>query len=246
MTDPRPAAYGTIAVVGGGCYGSYYVRQLQRARAAGRATWTRLIVVDRDSACRVALAQRADGAAAAEWQSITCAAGEWSAWFPAWLSDAARDRAGHAQDTIVPSPLMPHLLFEWLLAEARRVDPRARAATPEAIAEVPWQRTGADGTRYVSFATWMCPINCIEPAKCPHSRNARDWSLHRTLPQASVAEPTVVLGVTHRVFGVGMVDVAAVLDAREAVLAGVARRRAVRVGTASHCHGAVATIRPAG
>ena len=47
-------AYGTIAIVGGGCYGSYYVRQLERARRAGVIEWQRLLVVDRDAACRVA------------------------------------------------------------------------------------------------------------------------------------------------------------------------------------------------
>ena len=45
--------YGTIIVVGGGCYGSYYVRQLGRAAAAGAIACKRLVVVDRDPECRV-------------------------------------------------------------------------------------------------------------------------------------------------------------------------------------------------
>src|SRR5256885_369782 len=47
--------FGTIVVVGGGCYGSYYVRQLGRAAAAGAADWDQLVVVDRDAACPFAL-----------------------------------------------------------------------------------------------------------------------------------------------------------------------------------------------
>ncbi len=31
--------YGTIVIVGGGCYGSQYVRQLGRASLAGVMTW---------------------------------------------------------------------------------------------------------------------------------------------------------------------------------------------------------------
>ena len=46
-------AYGTIVVVGGGCYGSYYVRQLARAVAAGALACERVRVVDRDPGCQV-------------------------------------------------------------------------------------------------------------------------------------------------------------------------------------------------
>ena len=51
---PEAQRYGDIVVVGGGCYGSYYVRQLRRARDAGALSWQRLVVVDRDGGCRVA------------------------------------------------------------------------------------------------------------------------------------------------------------------------------------------------
>ena len=58
-------AYGTIVVVGGGCYGSYYVRQLGRSRRAGRIAYEQLLVVDRDAQCAVAVGARdAAGAAA--------------------------------------------------------------------------------------------------------------------------------------------------------------------------------------
>lgn len=51
---PRAAqAYGTIVVVGGGCYGSYYLRQLTRAVAAGALTCDRVVVVDRDPGCQL-------------------------------------------------------------------------------------------------------------------------------------------------------------------------------------------------
>ena len=46
--------FGDIVVVGGGCYGSYYVRQLRRARAAGAVAWDRLLVVDHDPGCAIA------------------------------------------------------------------------------------------------------------------------------------------------------------------------------------------------
>ncbi len=52
-----PQRYGTIVVVGGGCYGSYYVRQLERAvERRAPSTIERIVVVDRDPGCAVAAA----------------------------------------------------------------------------------------------------------------------------------------------------------------------------------------------
>jgi predicted metal-binding protein len=48
--------YGTIVVVGGGCYGSYYVQQLRRARERQAIDFAQMIVVDRDPMCAVAVA----------------------------------------------------------------------------------------------------------------------------------------------------------------------------------------------
>jgi hypothetical protein len=95
--------FGDIVVVGGGCYGSYYVRQLRRARDAGAVRWERLVVVDRNSECRVHEAP----------EGITFIEREWGSFFAEYLGAAAEARAitdapptalPHA---IVPSPLMP-------------------------------------------------------------------------------------------------------------------------------------------
>ncbi|HVZ48897.1 MAG TPA: hypothetical protein VG916_08945, partial [Gemmatimonadaceae bacterium] len=107
------------------------------------------------------------------------------------------------------------------------------------------QRAGRDATRYVSYATWTCPINCIEPAMCPHTRDVRAWSLHQTLGARAGDVPTALLRVTHRVYGVGMVDVADVVAGDRLVAARLADAGLVRVATASHCHGAVGAIRMA-
>src|SRR4051812_5836446 len=52
--------FGTIVVVGGGCYGTYYLRQLGRAARAGALRWERLVVADRDPRCGVTGASVAD------------------------------------------------------------------------------------------------------------------------------------------------------------------------------------------
>lgn len=245
--------FGVIVVVGGGCYGSQYVRQLRRARAAGKVRWERVVVVDRDAGCAHVRAVAVDPVGASNittspdaWDRIAFVHSEWASYFDQWLSAAVADAAAHAHDAIVPSPLMPHLLFEWLLARARRRWPQSNVTidVPGELTGVPWQKAGGDGTRYASYATWVCPINCIEPATCPHTGGPRDWSFHESLARGPV--PTALLRVTHRLYGVGMIDVADVLAADALIVESLPRNVTVRVATTSHCHGAVAGIRFSG
>lgn len=252
MADRAVPAFGTVVVVGGGCYGSWYVRQLQRAARAGAVRIDELVVVDHDPACRVALEpDPADSVLRPRLVTM-----EWEPFFADYLGRAASSPADAAHDTIVPSPLMPHLLYDWVAARMRARWPGRDIRTVPVAAPlpVPWQRDGTDGTRYASFATWMCPINCIEPARCPHTRGARDWSmpvaLERHVAGSRVAdtggaglEGPYVFHCTHRAYGVGMIDVATVLAA-EAELARRAAATPVEaiIGTVSHCHGAVARL----
>src|SRR6187455_897792 len=50
----EPLTFGRVVIIGGGCYGSWYAQQLQRAEAGGSLHAREIVVVDRDPACRVA------------------------------------------------------------------------------------------------------------------------------------------------------------------------------------------------
>jgi len=237
--------YGTITVVGGGCYGSYYVRQLLRARDAGKLRWVgRLVVVDRNAECEASRRYGGD---------IVLALEEWAPYFTSYLDGVAAAPEPHQRDAIVPSPLMPHLLFDWVVQRSRTrwPDRRVTCVPPAAVEGVPWQREGADATRYVSFATWTCPVNCIEPRICPHTKGERTWSFPPTLTAHVEAERRAgralegpaLFRCTHRAHGVGMIDVDEVLAADRLVAAVGAHRAArVLVGTVSHCHGALGEL----
>jgi hypothetical protein len=122
---------------------------------------------------------------------------------------------------------------------------------PGPVGGVPWQKEGGELTRYVSFAEWMCPVNCIEPRICPHTRELRTWSL----PPAVAAhvetlraggeqlDGPAIFHCTHRAYGVGMIDVSSVLDSERllarSVESGTGR---LLVGTVSHCHGALGVL----
>lgn len=248
VANPRLAGvqrFGRITIVGGGCYGSYYVRQLRRAVQAGALECEGVLVVDRDAECAVAR----EGSPADALVQVEIA--DWREHFARALGSATVG----TRDAIVPSPLMPHLFRDWLLDAARARWPHREVVTvplPRAPG-TPWERAAPDGTHYVSFATWMCPINCIEPDICPHTRGERDWSLAPTLREYAAtlrgpdgAPPAALLfQCTHRAFGVGMVDVADIAAA-DAAIARVGRDGAAveaLVGTVSHCHGAVSLLR---
>ena len=109
-------------------------------------------------------------------------------------------------------------------------------------------RLGPDGTRYVSFADWLCPVHCIEPAVCPVIRGPRTWEMGEALGQLTdrlaAARPTegpVLFECRHRVHGVGMFDRAAVL-AGDAVVARAGER--IRPWTSSSAPSRPATARP--
>ena len=245
-----PQSYGTITIVGGGCYGSYYLRQLHRARRAGAIAWRRLVVVDREIGCRVAVASRT-----ASDEPCELVAAEWDDYFDAALTDAADGDARHPgrdRDAIVPSPLMPHLAFSWIERRARaRFGPHAvRRAALSVPPPTPWQRAGADGTHYASFATWTCPVNCIEPVRCPATRGSRAWSMPdamrlyvQSLPEHERLLGPLVFHCSHRAYGVGMIDIDEIIDADRFVAANGAHGRAeFLVATVSHCHSAIGRL----
>jgi hypothetical protein len=231
-------------IVGGGCYGRFYAGQLLRARERGAANWRRLLVVDRDPSCQVA---RELGL----WSGVDLVVEEWSAFFDRYFASAPAQ--SDPPDTIVPSPLMPHLMYEWLVR-------RAHARWPDRLIEsrpvplgpgTPYDVAAPDGTRYVSYADWLCPTHCIEPAICPVIRAPRTWDMAdgmealaaRLDRQRPTAGP-VLFVCRHRVYGVGMFDVATVLGG-DAVVERAGASGAptdVLVGTISGCHGAASLL----
>ncbi len=239
-------ALGEVAIVGGGCYGTFYAGQLIRARDRGKVTYRRLLVVDRDPQCRFSreIGSTDDG------QLVIA---EWGAFFDQWLQPSpgsADDRSG---DAIVPSPLMPHLMYEWLVRRARlRWPGRSVEQRPlSAPVGTPYDVLAPDGTRYVSYADWLCPTHCVEPALCPVTRAPRTWEMSEAMGHLTArldrSTPTAgpaLFVCRHRVFGVGMFDVDEVLAGDRLVAdagSGVEGVDVV-VGTVSGCHGAASLL----
>lgn len=247
MSAPS-VAFRHIAVIGGGCYGRWYTQQLSRAFEKGALQAEQVTVIDRDAACQVAQALREQAFGALPVRLHTA---EWSDWLAGWLDDVKP--ADRQRDALVPSPLMPHLLLDWLVARATQRWPD-RTVLVEPLREpplMPWQRAAPDGRHYVSFAEWMCPVNCIEPSRCPATRGARSWSMPPAVQEYVAREREgghelggpIIFHCLHRTWGVGMIDADAIAAADETVArAGNAGEARVLVGTVSHCHGALGVL----
>lgn len=239
-----PVTFSRVVVIGGGCYGSWYTQQLARAHARGALQVAEIVVVDRDPHCLVAqrLAEHTYGDA-----PIRLAVRAWRDYLEEWLSAGVE---GLAQDAMVPSPLMPHLCLDWLMDRARaRWPSRSVEVAPlPAPPPMPWERAAPDGRHYVSYATWMCPVNCIEPATCPETRGVRDWSMPPALEryvsgQGGALDASLIFHCVHRTYGVGMIDAQQIAGA-EAWMASRSSDVPLRVlvGTVSHCHGALGVL----
>lgn len=235
-----------VVIVGGGCYGTFYAGQLERARARGRASYRKLLIVDRDAACQSARELGVD-------DTRGVVTRDWGEFFDDYLGSVSPAAPGEPPDAIVPSPLMPHLMYEWLVRRARERWPARLIETRPVPAGpgTPYDASAPDGTRYISFADWICPTHCIEPAICPVIRAPRTWEmsdamqgLARKLGESHPTAGPVLFRCEHRVFGVGMFDVSAVL-AGDAMVADAGQERSpvnVLVGTVSSCHGAASLL----
>jgi hypothetical protein len=236
-------AFRDIIIIGGGCYGTFYAGQLQRAKARDRVTYERLLVVDRDPGCQVTRELKTDA-------TLELVPQDWGEFFDSHLATLSAPARTEPSDAIVPSPLMPHLMYEWLVRRARLRWPSRLIETRPVTTSpgTPYDTSAPDGTRYVSFADWICPTHCIEPAICPAIRAPRTWEMADAMEHLAKAlddrQPTrgpVLFVCEHRVYGVGMFDVSAVL-AGDALVTRAGNDQSpvdVLVGTVSRCHGAV-------
>jgi hypothetical protein len=242
--EPAVAVMRDVIVIGGGCYGTFYARQLAKAQTRGRAQFRRVIIVDRTAQCRAReLGERPDR---------TFVVSEWSAFLDGLL-DGPASAPGTPEDFIVPSPHMPHLLFNWILGRARARWP-GRPVTEGPVPGhlgTPYDRVAA-GTRYVSFADWICPTHCVEPALCPAIGAPRTWEMSDAITKLvaglrdagqPVSGPALFV-CQHHVFGVGTIPVRAV-RAGDALVQTAGQDSAARVviGTISSCHGALSLLR---
>jgi hypothetical protein len=217
--------------VGGPDIHAGYIRRLFKAEAAGKITFGRVVVVDRDPSC-------AAGALVGDRVRLDVA--DWSEGLARNLSES------DASDHLVPYHWAPHVLLDWLAQDLHRhglslkrdTGVGAPPATPPVL-----RATGA-GDVAMSYAEWLCPPACIEPQLCPHTRGPKWWSLAGEL---ATAPRSFVFPCMHLAYGVGTIPVSAIFAVRDRLLDAVRNGEVgpeapAWIGSASHCHGLTARV----
>ncbi|HEX7051545.1 MAG TPA: hypothetical protein VF188_15165 [Longimicrobiales bacterium] len=230
-------------IFGGGCYGTFYARQLLRARQAGALRMDRVVVVDREREPRAR--QELGGSTDVRFEHE-----EWDDFLDRYLEGLPIDSA----DQLVTPPFTPHLALAWILRRLRQERPDAhwRLEPFRRFPGTPFERQAEGGPLVVSHADWICPVHCVEPEVCPKTRGDRYWDLDRTVRQFATAladggqpvEQIHLFHCHHVAFGVGAYPAAAVVRALHEILDDGSPRsertpRRFLVGTISHCHGAL-------
>lgn len=241
-----PAPLRNVMIVGGGCYGTFYAGQLLAARRKGGLVTASIRVVDRDPGCRAVESLPRDPA----W---TLMVRDWAEYLREFLAEPA-PAAGDPDDAVVPSPLMPHLFAEWLCGAARARWP-GRSVTldaPELPFGTPYDATGPDRVRYVSFADWICPTHCVEPLTCPMIKGPRTWEMGeafaeyaRRLGRTDPIRGPALFTTRHHAYGVGLIHAAEIRRSRALLdeAGGSGAPADLLVGTVSACHGAASLLR---
>ncbi len=209
-----------ILILGAGKFGLKAVRTLSQKKS------NRITVVEADpERCEALIGEgidavRADGIA--------------------YLAGSLKDP--NPPDWVIPAiPL--HVAFEWLqttLPEGTNLD---LLPVPEQVcAQLPNPFAGTAGQVYISYADFICPEECPEPADvCTFTGKARKGILYRTLAQIQYADYTsVVLRSRQIAPGLGGYRSDDLFAARIRVLAA---KGPVLLSTACKCHGVIQAFR---
>lgn len=185
---------------------------------------------------------RDPGCAAAALQSprVRLDVASWDDWLALNLS-----RCGMG-DHLVPYHWAPHVLLDWLAADLSRhgLTLRRTADVNDPPVRPPVLRETKAGDLAMSYAEWLCPPACIEPALCPHTRGPKSWSLAGELARAP---RSFVFPCLHLAYGVGTIPLSAIFGVRDHLVEALRRGEVgpeapAWISSASHCHGLAARV----
>jgi hypothetical protein len=228
-----------FVIFGGGCYGTFYARQLLRAHEKGISV-SEIVIVDHNEspAARNTINSPIARFVKQEWDDFC------DVYFGTLSADAA--------DQIVPPPFTPHLALAWLLRRLPKDRPDLRWSLEPVrrFPGTPFQQQNPGGPVTLSHADWMCPVHCVEPEICPVTKGDRYWDMAGTVKKwthalsdaGQAVAQTHLFQCLHYTHGVGTYPAAKVVAARAAIASVQAPSEPplrFLVGTVSRCHGAV-------
>lgn len=153
----------------------------------------------------------------------------------------------HPSNTIVPA-IPVHLACEWLKGYLEGPYVIETIEVPEAIrSSLPYTWAGSEKSLLVSYADFMCPDDCTEPAFCTVTGESRDQPLHDLLSHLDIRGFRIHVIRSRQIGpGLGGYRMADLIKAAENIAEG--EMGEWLLGTACRCHGILTafTIQPTG
>jgi len=221
-------------ILGGGCFGSFYVRQL--LRGAQRLGIGSLHVIDHDPRCKARVEF-------GDHPRIVYHVQDWREFLVPYF-DACLEKASLGEvvaDHYIPPTFAPHVLMELFCERAKKEFPQVSIEKKKFETQLgtPVDMLLPAGTRAMSFATWTCPASCIEPPMCPHTRGPKDWDMKRHLMDK--LGNVRIFQCRHFAMGVGTIPMREILEEylrfRDTI--GQPGYYDVSMASVSSCHGLI-------
>jgi len=148
--------------------------------------------------------------------------------------------SGRKVDYIIPAVPF-HLAFEFILSQLKPLGGKRGTAPP--LSGLPNLMVGKTGDLYTSFANFLCPEDCPEPAKfCTSTKKSRPKPLYKILNDLEGAFESKVIRSLQLGPGIGGFRPKALSDLLEDIKRKKNSGRFILVSTASHCHGVTSAL----
>lgn len=169
-----------------------------------------------------------------------------------WEESNAQLNTAGTEDLLIPDHTAPHVMMQALIDWARQRHPSIDVY-PESIPSAPptpFLKDSPDhSVRAMSYATWICPLECDEPKICPHTHSTRDWDFNESLGKylAGLQDQGEK---TYRFFSRQLVDAVSYISMKD-ILSALADWELflqstlngfANIATHSHCHGILGRI----
>ncbi|MBI2335694.1 MAG: hypothetical protein HYU97_02895 [Deltaproteobacteria bacterium] len=227
-------------VVGGGCFATQYTQWLLRSVKLNWLTFEKIICVDKNPQCKVTKEIQDPRV------QLECA--EWYDFFPQLIINHYQD-ANAQQDHWIPSHMAPHILFHSFIKAIKLLEAIGSHQDIVSISfqepfHTPVRLELASGDMAVSFAEWRCPMNCIEPTRCPAIQDARTWEMRDTMQahlQKTSFDSFHYLQCQHLCHAVGTIPMMQIYQEFEKLLNKIKNQKieSFAIATISSCHGLI-------
>jgi hypothetical protein len=157
------------------------------------------------------------------------------------------------KSVLIPDHTAPHLLFQVFLDLLQKQCPTYQIKTIifEEDLKLPFQKNDTSGVSPVSYATWICPIDCDEPKLCPGIQRPRTWdfkqffSIYKMNHQKDDLLSPHFFYCDQLAYGVVCLNLAFIKDEWKKLLENLQKNKGkpvrMMIATFSKCHGILGT-----